>query len=111
VPTLEPVHEAFQAYCDADPTYGAQLTVHVGSERVVDLTNGPGMQPDSLVPVYSSSKGATAVVVALLLERGQLDLDAVSRRTGPSSPRAVRAASRCVSCCRTRRACMASTVG
>jgi hypothetical protein len=62
VPTFEPVHEAFQAYCDADPTYSAQLTVHVGAERVVDLTHGPGMQPDSLVPVYSSSNGATAVV-------------------------------------------------
>jgi CubicO group peptidase (beta-lactamase class C family) len=76
MPTFEPVHEAFQAYGDADPTYSAQLTVHVGAERLVDLTHGPGMQPDSLVPVYSSSKGATAVVVALLVERGQLDLDA-----------------------------------
>ena len=34
------------------------------------------MAPDSLLPVYSSSKGATAVVVALLVQRGQLDLDA-----------------------------------
>jgi CubicO group peptidase (beta-lactamase class C family) len=75
VPSFEPVHEAFQAYCEADPTYSAQLTVHVGAERVIDLTGGPGLQPDSLLPVYSSSKGATAVVVALLVQRGQLDLD------------------------------------
>ena len=34
------------------------------------------MTSDSLLPVYSSSKGATAAVVALLVQRGQLDLDA-----------------------------------
>ena len=39
--SFEPVHEAFQACCDADPTYSAQLTVHVAGERVIDLTGGP----------------------------------------------------------------------
>ena len=73
---FEAVHETFAAYCDADPTYSAQLSVHVGTERVVDCTGGTGMEPDSLLPVYSSSKGATAVVIALLVQRGQLDLDA-----------------------------------
>jgi CubicO group peptidase (beta-lactamase class C family) len=73
--TFEAVHEVFQGFCDADPTYGAQLAVHVGGERVLDLVHGPDMGPDSLVPVYSSSKGATAVVVALLVQREQLDLD------------------------------------
>src|SRR5580658_9100047 len=34
------------------------------------------MDKDALLPVFSSSKGASAVVVSLLLERGQLDLDA-----------------------------------
>ena len=74
--TFEPVHEAFEAFHDADPTHCSQLVVHVGGERVIDLAHGPDMQPDSLLPVYSSSKGATAVVVALLVQRGQLDLDA-----------------------------------
>ena len=73
---FELVHDAFQRFCAADPTYSAQLAVHIGAERFVDLTGGPGMQPDSLLPVYSSSKGATAVVVGLLVQRGQLDLDA-----------------------------------
>ncbi len=72
---FQPVHDTFQAYCDADPTYSAQLTVYVGAERVIDLNSG-AMTPDSLLPVYSSSKGATAAVVALLVQRGQLDLDA-----------------------------------
>src|SRR5689334_10380954 len=73
---FEPVEKAFRSYCDADPTYSAQLAAYVGDELVVDLTGGTGMQPDSLLPVYSSSKGATAVVIALLVQRGQLDLDA-----------------------------------
>ena len=33
------------------------------------------MAVDSLLPVYSSSKGAAAVVVALLVQREQIDLD------------------------------------
>src|SRR6476646_2216379 len=74
--SFAPVLEALQGYGDADPTYSAQLSVHVGGERVVDQAVGPGLGPDSLIPVYSSSKGATAVVVALLGQRGQLDLDA-----------------------------------
>ena len=74
-PSFKAVHDALGGYVDADPTYSAQLCVHVAGERVVDVTCG-AMQPDSLLPVFSSSKGATAVVVALLVDRGQLDLDA-----------------------------------
>jgi CubicO group peptidase (beta-lactamase class C family) len=73
-PSFQAVHDALGAFADADPTYSAQLCVQIAGEPVVDLTCGV-MQPDSLLPVYSSSKGATAVVVALLVERGQLDLD------------------------------------
>jgi CubicO group peptidase (beta-lactamase class C family) len=72
--SFERVADAFRAYCDEDPTYAAQLSVHVGGEQVVDLAHG--VDADSLLPVYSSSKGASAVVIALLVERGQLDLDA-----------------------------------
>src|SRR5580658_4603691 len=74
MPTFESVHELFQSFCDADPTYCAQLAVHVAGERVIDLVQG--MELDSLLPVYSSSKGASAIVIALLVQRGQLDLDA-----------------------------------
>src|SRR3954454_13831976 len=69
------VEAAFAALAEADSTYSAQLAVHVGASPVVDLAVG-ALQPDSLLPVYSSSKGATATVVALLVERGQLGLDA-----------------------------------
>lgn len=72
--TFDPVIEAFQGYCDSDPTYCAQLAVHVNGKRVLDLNQG--MEVDSLLPVFSSSKGASAVVIALLVQREQLDLDA-----------------------------------
>ncbi len=75
IPSLDPVVAAFDSFVAADPTYSAQLAVHVGAERVLDLTAGV-LQADSLLPVYSSSKGATATVVALLVDRGLLDLDA-----------------------------------
>jgi CubicO group peptidase (beta-lactamase class C family) len=75
LPSFERVQKTFEVFAESDPTFSAQLAVHVGGERVLDLATG-AMQPDSLIPVYSSSKGATAVVIALLVDRGQLDLDA-----------------------------------
>lgn len=73
MPAFESVIEAFEGFCDADPGYSAQLAVHVGGERQLDLSQGMGK--DELLPVFSSSKGASAVVIGLLLEREQLDLD------------------------------------
>jgi CubicO group peptidase (beta-lactamase class C family) len=73
MPPFEAVTELFETYCEADPTYFAQMTVYVGGERVVDLARG--LPFDALIPVFSSSKGASAVVISLLVQRGQLDLD------------------------------------
>ncbi len=70
---FDAVTDLFETYCEADPTYFAQMAVYVGEERVVDVAQG--LSVDALIPVYSSSKGASAVVVALLVQRGQLDLD------------------------------------
>ncbi|WP_419993902.1 serine hydrolase domain-containing protein [Streptomyces boninensis] len=53
----------------------AQLVVHTGGERVVDLWTGPGLDADSLTPVYSITKAATYLTVALLVQDGTLDLD------------------------------------
>ena len=75
-PGLEPVEEALAGFAASDMGYSAQLVVHRGEEVVLDLTVGTGLQPDSLLPVFSCSKGAVGIVVALLVERGQLDLDA-----------------------------------
>jgi CubicO group peptidase (beta-lactamase class C family) len=75
-PAFKPVAEAFAAWLDHDPTYSGQLAVYHQGRLVLDLTLGDRLQPDSLVPVFSSSKGAVGLVMALLVERGELDLDA-----------------------------------
>ncbi|MFI0776974.1 serine hydrolase domain-containing protein [Streptomyces sp. NPDC021212] len=55
--------------------YAAQLVAYVGGERVVDLWTGPEITGDSLTGVFSSTKGAAHLVVALLVQDGVLDLD------------------------------------
>ncbi|WP_328942361.1 beta-lactamase family protein [Streptomyces sp. NBC_00250] len=54
---------------------GAQLAVHHHGRLVVDLWGGDGVDGDSLLGLYSSSKGAMALVAALLVQEGALDLD------------------------------------
>ncbi|MFJ8441118.1 serine hydrolase domain-containing protein [Kitasatospora griseola] len=53
----------------------AQLVVHVGGQRVVDLWAGGGTDADTLMSVFSLTKGATHLVAALLVQDGVLDLD------------------------------------
>ncbi|QUQ62360.1 beta-lactamase class C [Kutzneria sp. CA-103260] len=55
--------------------YSAQLAANVRGERVVDLWIGPDITADSLFGVYSATKGAAHLVVALLVQDGVLDLD------------------------------------
>jgi CubicO group peptidase (beta-lactamase class C family) len=73
---FEPVAAAYRGWLDRNPDYSGQLAIYHRGEPVLDLTIGDRLQPDSLVPVFSSSKGAAGLVIALLVERGQLDLDA-----------------------------------
>lgn len=55
--------------------YAAQLVAYAGAQRVVDLWVGPEITADSLFGVFSSTKGAAHLVVALLVQDGVLDLD------------------------------------
>jgi CubicO group peptidase (beta-lactamase class C family) len=55
--------------------YAAQLVVYRAGERVVDLWVGPEITAESLTGVFSSTKGAAHLVVALLVQDGALDLD------------------------------------
>ena len=65
------VAELFAA--NATDDYEAQLAVYVHGELVIDLA--AGISPDALMTVYSSSKGLAAIALAVLVERGDLDLD------------------------------------
>ena len=72
---FEPVRDEFAAVAAAEPGLTAQLTAYRHGERVVDLWTGPELTGDSLLGVYSASKGAAHLVVALLVQDGVLDLD------------------------------------
>ncbi|WP_405586219.1 serine hydrolase domain-containing protein [Streptomyces sp. NBC_01092] len=72
----EGVRAAFADVIDAQPeTPGQQLAVYRNGRLVVDLWAGPEVDGDSLFGVYSVSKGAVFMVVALLVQDGSLDLD------------------------------------
>ena len=70
---FEAVREEFAATVTAED--GAQLAAYVHGRRVVDLWAGDGVTGDTLTGVYSSTKGAATLVVALLVQDGVLDLD------------------------------------
>ncbi len=75
-PGFEEVRDAFAAFVAEDPADpGAQLSAYVKGLEVVDLWAGDGMSGDSLTGTLSTIKGATHLVVALLVQDGALDLD------------------------------------
>ncbi|MGI5454483.1 serine hydrolase domain-containing protein [Streptomyces sp. CA-249302] len=73
---FEAVREEFAAFVAGElPDYEGQLCAYVHGRRVVDLWAGEGVGPDSLFGVFSSTKGAAHLVVALLVQEGTLELD------------------------------------
>lgn len=73
---FEAVREEFTAVlAEQEPHYAGQLAAYVHGRRVVDLWAGPDTDGGTLYGVYSSTKGAAHLVVALLVQDGVLDLD------------------------------------
>ena len=71
---FEAVREEFEAFVAGEQAdYEGQLCAYVHGRRVVDLW--AGASADSLYGVYSSSKGAAHLVVALLVQEGTLEPD------------------------------------
>jgi CubicO group peptidase (beta-lactamase class C family) len=82
-PRLRAVREAFEEGFRSRDEVGAAVCVTLDGEPVVDLWAGHAdqaktraWQRDTLVNVYSTTKGMTALCAHRLVERGQLDLDA-----------------------------------
>lgn len=82
-PGFEPVRGAFEAVLAREGELGAALCVMVEGKTVVDLWGGPadiaGTKPwtaDSLVNVWSVTKGAVALAIHVLVDEGSLELDA-----------------------------------
>ncbi|MFB9689329.1 serine hydrolase domain-containing protein [Amycolatopsis plumensis] len=78
---FEAVREEFAAAVPKEA--GAQLAVYVHGRQVVDLWAGEEVTGDTLTGIYSSTKGAATLVVALLVQDGALDLDRPVARYWP----------------------------
>jgi CubicO group peptidase (beta-lactamase class C family) len=72
---FEAVREEFAAAVADEGGSGAQLAAYVDGRAVVDLWAGAEMTGDAMTGVYSSTKGAATLVVALLVQDGVLELD------------------------------------
>ncbi|MGA5193025.1 serine hydrolase domain-containing protein [Streptomyces exfoliatus] len=82
-PRFTAVREAFEANFRTRAELGAAVTVELHGETVVDLWGGWAdaartrrWERDTVVNVWSTTKGITALCAHLLVDRGLLDLDA-----------------------------------
>lgn len=82
-PGYEMVGQDFADLLAADPAYSAQFSAYVADGLVVDIWGGPDIEGDSIQGVFSGTKGVSGVCIALLVERGLLDLDAPMARYWP----------------------------
>ena len=80
---FERVREVFAENFRARDEVGAAVAVAIDGQLVVDLWAGHhdrertrAWQPDTLVNVYSTTKGVTALAAHRLVDEGKLDLDA-----------------------------------
>ncbi|MDQ1384955.1 MAG: hypothetical protein QOG65_2334 [Actinomycetota bacterium] len=80
---FEPVLDAFAENFDERGEVGAAVAVYVDGRPVVDLwggladpTSGVRWKEDTLVLVYSATKGVTATCANLLVQQGHLDPEA-----------------------------------
>jgi CubicO group peptidase (beta-lactamase class C family) len=78
-----PIRAAFEGTFRDPEELGAAVTVQVGGQTVVDLWGGWAdaartrpWERDTVVNVWSTTKGPIALCAHLLADRGQLDLDA-----------------------------------
>ncbi|WP_454299526.1 serine hydrolase domain-containing protein [Salana multivorans] len=80
---FEPVKALLDRFLLEEETYSAQLAAYWNGEPVVDLWGGPDVSRDSITGVFSCSKGVSALCIASLVDRGELDLDAPVARCWP----------------------------
>lgn len=82
-PGFEAVAAEFSRLLAADREAGGQFCGYAHGHLVADLWGGADVGPDDLRGVFSSTKGAAAVSIGLLVQRGALDLDAPVSRYWP----------------------------
>jgi CubicO group peptidase (beta-lactamase class C family) len=82
-PGFEAVGVLFGSFMAEDPEYSAQLAAYHHGVKVLDISCGPYGRPDSVTGVFSCSKGVGALVIAVLVQDGVLDLDQAVARYWP----------------------------
>ncbi len=82
-PGFEPVAEEFRRLLARERDARGQFCGYLRGQRVVDLWGGDDVAADDLQGVFSSTKGVSAVCVALIVQRDALDLDAPVSRYWP----------------------------
>jgi CubicO group peptidase (beta-lactamase class C family) len=80
---FEPVAEEFGQLLAQELDARGQFCAYLGGQRVVDLWGGDDVAADDIQGVFSSTKGVSGICVALLVQRGALDLDAPVSRYWP----------------------------
>jgi CubicO group peptidase (beta-lactamase class C family) len=89
-PGFAGVRDAFAGNFDNGSEVGAAFSAYHRGQKVVDLWGGVAdidtgalWQEDSMVLVFSTTKGATALCANMLAERGELDVEAPVSRYWP----------------------------
>ena len=82
-PGFEPVAEEFGRLLARERDARGQFCAYLRGQRVVDLWGGDDVAADDLQGVFSSTKGVSGICIALLVQRGALDLDAPVSRYWP----------------------------
>ena len=87
---FDPVRELFQAKLESGEDLGASVAVNIDGEMVVDLWGGWADEArtapwteNTIANVFSTTKTMTALAALVLVDRGELDLDATVARYWP----------------------------
>jgi CubicO group peptidase (beta-lactamase class C family) len=110
------VADAFRRNFAEGGEIGAPCALYRDGKKVVDLWGGyrdgvtrAQWREDTVVVMYSTTKGVCGLALALAHSRGLLDYDEPVATYWPSSPGGERARSRSANCCHIRPASRSST--
>src|SRR3954466_6212591 len=108
---FDPLRELFSAKLVSGEDLGASLAVNIDGEMVVDLWGGWADEArnvpwteGTIACVFSTTKTMTALAALVLVDRGELDLDANVAAYWPEFAARAKRRSRFAICCRTPRA-------
>src|SRR5947208_9709451 len=87
---FDPLRELFAAKLESGEDLGASLVFNIDGEVVVDLWGGWADEArtvpwteNTITNVFSTTKAMTSLAALVLLDRGELDLDATVARYWP----------------------------